>query len=556
MKRTDTALTFALCASLVAHAVLGVYMLRERIAELSRQLVHPPLVEAPKEGEDFADGVEAPGPIIETPASTLPETVAAAAPLPPPPPPEPEKPKLKDVADENSQWGERDAKGFAITSSPGKRPMSAREGREDQAFASRDPEGAAREFPNDPSMAVNPPGQNGDGQKLMRDALAGKGTEGNPALVIGREQKEAVPPPPPVANRVALTTAADPPRAPETSGRSTSRMPTLENESPAEPQRPAVGRAGLPNDAVYGEWNQILPAAPSDLIAIKNPKHQAYPDVVEALTRPPGLTWSPPRAEAPEGLALPANVSADLPAAPDVQPATAALALPLREPEEMARRLGETDPENGPAVVEAMLSAPGAEAREGGDAPLPELALAADAARPEVREAIVGIVQDERRPEELAEPVRAEAPKVVVVTNGPVGSPASATGGSAGAPVQPADPAPDTGLESDPFAKIPGVEFRNGKVEARDGRQVKPVRPRLSEAGMRDLLAMRFPTVTYKVRIDKTGKVTDVTVVRGSGSEAIDMPVYRALWNWWFEPPKDKKGNPVEDVQLVSIHWG
>ena len=58
------------------------------------------------------------------------------------------------------------------------------------------------------------------------------------------------------------------------------------------------------------------------------------------------------------------------------------------------------------------------------------------------------------------------------------------------------------------------------------------------------------------MKIDKTGKVVDVTVLRGSGSQAVDMPVYRALWNWWFEPPKDKQGNPLEDVQLVAIHWG
>ena len=44
---------------------------------------------------------------------------------------------------------------------------------------------------------------------------------------------------------------------------------------------------------------------------------------------------------------------------------------------------------------------------------------------------------------------------------------------------------------------------------------------------MRDLLAQQFPTVLAKVRIDKTGKVVDVHIVRGSGSEAVDMPVYR-----------------------------
>jgi TonB family protein len=145
------------------------------------------------------------------------------------------------------------------------------------------------------------------------------------------------------------------------------------------------------------------------------------------------------------------------------------------------------------------------------------------------------------------------APAKQSISNTPA---ASATGGPPGAPVPAADPAADTGLESDPFAKTPGVEFRNGKVEARSGRQVKPVRPRLTEASRRDLLSLQFPTILLKVRIDDTGKVQDVKVLRGSGSEAIDMPVYRAMWQWWFEPPKSKDGKPLPDVQLVAIHWG
>jgi len=148
------------------------------------------------------------------------------------------------------------------------------------------------------------------------------------------------------------------------------------------------------------------------------------------------------------------------------------------------------------------------------------------------------------------------APAPTAVASGKPAAAASAKGGMPGPPISAADPAPDTGLESDPFAKIPGVDFHDGKVEARSGREVRPIRPRLNEAGRRDLLAMQFPTVVFKVRIDKTGKVKDVSVIQGSGSEAIDMPVYRSLWEWWFEPPKDKQGNPLEDVQLVSIHWG
>jgi TonB family protein len=252
-------------------------------------------------------------------------------------------------------------------------------------------------------------------------------------------------------------------------------------------------------------------------------------------------------------------VTADVPRSPTIQSATAAISVKPQPIEEMARLLGETDPLNGLVVVEAMTRPPGATAVEGGEAALPEIARADRPDAAETQDAIVALAMDAPRPAEPArqfEPVPPTPQTVAAANTGASGSAASATGGAVGPPVAAADPAPDTGLESDPFAKIPGVEFKSGKVEARSGRQIKPIRPRLTEAGMRDLLAQQFPTVLAKVRIDKTGKVVDVHIVRGSGSEAVDMPVYRALWGWWFEPPTDKTGNPLEDVQLVAIHWG
>ena len=74
--------------------------------------------------------------------------------------------------------------------------------------------------------------------------------------------------------------------------------------------------------------------------------------------------------------------------------------------------------------------------------------------------------------------------------------------------------------------------------------------------GRRDLLGLQFPTILLKVTIDPTGKVTDVRILRGAGSEAVDMPVYRAMWQWWFEPHNNKDGQHHPDVQLVAIHWG
>jgi TonB family protein len=562
MKRSDSAFSIALCASLLVHATLGLLVLREKLAELQVQHTRVTRVDAgeidlpdPDKAEASAD--ETPATVIQPAPVPLPEFRPVA---PPPPPPVAQKPK--DTNDENLEWGEKNAKGFAITSAPGETPLSARKGMQDQSFASRDPEGPDR-FPEEPSMSVVPPGQNGDGRKPQPDALAGKGTEGNPADLLNKPAAPTTPPPPPIPERTVIASADQPFSSPQTSGRSTSQMPSVERRSPAETNSPPGEQDDLANDPATGVETQILPIKRVDVIGIASNK-PAYPDKVLALTQPPSVRIAPDRRDPLVESVLANAVTADVPRSPTIQAAMAAISVKPQSIEEMARLLGETDPMNGLVIVEAMTRPPGAEAVEGGEAALPEIARADRPDAAETQDAIVALAMDAPR---LAEPAQQQqfepvpptppTPEAVAAANtGPTGSAASATGGAPGPAVAAADPAPDTGLESDPFAKIPGVEFKSGKVEARSGRQIKPIRPRLTEAGMRDLLAQQFPTVLAKVRIDKTGKVVDVHILRGSGSEAVDMPVYRALWGWWFEPPTDKKGNPLEDVQLVAIHWG
>ncbi|HEY7115097.1 MAG TPA: TonB family protein, partial [Tepidisphaeraceae bacterium] len=454
------------------------------------------------------------------------------------------------------------AKGFAITSAPGKEAMSARKGNEDQSFASRDPQGP-QIFPDEPSMSTVPPGENGDGRKPVRDALEGKGTQSNQPVTLGHPDTPATPPAPhfqpPAFARLDNGT-----RTPQTNGQSTSRLPAPEKRSPAEPNTPPAQRDDLPNDVAWGQAAQILPIKRPDVISVRS-NRQAYPEVVAALTWPPGLSPSPPDVQPLTNPVLPNIVPADIPAASAIQPATAALSVQTVKPEEVALLLGTTDPSIAPTVVEALEHPPGENTIQGGPAALAELVLSDVPSAPAIQDALTPMEVDQPEPQELAQQLQvAPAAETVVASAAPPVSAASesssamnsARGGLPGPAVEAADPAPDTGLESDPFAKIPGVEFRNGKVEARSGRKIKPIRPRLTESAQRDLLALQFPTILARVRIDKTGKVTDVTVLHGSGSEAVDMPVYRALWNWWFEPPKDKKGNPLEDVQLVAIHWG
>jgi len=46
------------------------------------------------------------------------------------------------------------------------------------------------------------------------------------------------------------------------------------------------------------------------------------------------------------------------------------------------------------------------------------------------------------------------------------------------------------------------------------------------------------------VNIDETGKVTEVTVHKSSGSNEIDQPTLIAMYDWWFEPLHDAKAMP------------
>ncbi len=128
--------------------------------------------------------------------------------------------------------------------------------------------------------------------------------------------------------------------------------------------------------------------------------------------------------------------------------------------------------------------------------------------------------------------------------------------GAPGAPVPSADPAPQSDSESDPFSSLGSVDFRPGRVLVRAGRKVKTVRPRLTEAGKWDLAAsMETPYLMFKVKIDETGKVTSVDLMKSSGSNNIDLPVRRAIYEWWIEPPKDKDGKPTADVMTWTISY-
>jgi TonB family protein len=141
-----------------------------------------------------------------------------------------------------------------------------------------------------------------------------------------------------------------------------------------------------------------------------------------------------------------------------------------------------------------------------------------------------------------------QSPKAAIQQNaGQAGSAPGSTGGG--------EPGNKSESESDPFTDSPAIIYRNGKVEARDGRKVKTVRPKLTEAGWVALSAMEDPSVSLAVSIDETGKVTNVEYVHSSGSNEVDHPAYLAMWKWEFEPSKDKAGHPKPDLFIIPLIW-
>lgn len=133
---------------------------------------------------------------------------------------------------------------------------------------------------------------------------------------------------------------------------------------------------------------------------------------------------------------------------------------------------------------------------------------------------------------------------------------ASGDGRSPGLPRRSADPLPQSESDSDAFARISGsIVIRDGRLEVRLGRKVKTTRPDLLLAGQVDLIALNNPSVVLEVHIAPSGSVTDVKIAHSSGSNQIDEPTRVAVYNWWFEPARNKQGQPIPDVIFFTIQY-
>jgi TonB family protein len=129
-------------------------------------------------------------------------------------------------------------------------------------------------------------------------------------------------------------------------------------------------------------------------------------------------------------------------------------------------------------------------------------------------------------------------------------------GRTPGQPRVSAAPLPQSDSDSDPFSRLSSVTvFQNGKLDVRLGRKVKTTRPQVHIAGILDLIERSNPSVVVEVHIEPTGRVSDVKIARSSGSNQIDEPTRLAIYDWWFEPAKDKQGHAVKDVIFFTVEF-
>jgi TonB family protein len=110
--------------------------------------------------------------------------------------------------------------------------------------------------------------------------------------------------------------------------------------------------------------------------------------------------------------------------------------------------------------------------------------------------------------------------------------------------------------ESDAFSsQNPDVVFINGFVRAGNGRVKKSYRVYLNDAAYFALMAMKDPSVVMKARLDPQGKVIDVSVIKSSGSNDVDLPSQLDLRKWEFEPAHDASGQAIADEIVIRFSW-
>lgn len=467
------------------------------------------------------------------------------------PKPAPKKPKI-DFPD---NMGERTGKGIGSNKSEGIEPLKALEADEDQAFLSRNP-GAARRVANRAANWLMSPGENGRGGHPGSPAPAGAARSPSDdvpvpadplAMQAPRPQEsdpasDTTPPAPPdlPVPRAQLETTADnenptepaPPAHPQ-QPLATSAQPT-QQPSPAQPQ--LVKELKLSSVSI-GSKIAPTPPKPGD-DATKGSGHAGINDELIALANDPASSL-------PRTTTQPSREAGHL----DGAPVAVQIPVPFITPTRLAEPK-EVPPQPAKPAF-ALLVTPPAPA-----VPTPDR-LEPAAQQPPQANSPARDKPDASKPAPRKPPPASPALSVPAPAAGASAS-AQATGdGRQPGSERPAgDPGQMSDSESDPFSKIGSAELlRDGKLDVRFGRKIKTVRPHIPVVGQVDAFSLLNPSVTLKVNIDETGKVTEVTVHKSSGSNEIDQPTLIAMYDWWFEPLHDAKGNAVPDCVLFTINF-
>jgi TonB family protein len=149
---------------------------------------------------------------------------------------------------------------------------------------------------------------------------------------------------------------------------------------------------------------------------------------------------------------------------------------------------------------------------------------------------------DADRPAIAARPAVEAAATVDPTSSSPPKPPAPQTSSSVGAPTSPADPAPQSDTESDPFTVVGGANFRPGGTKAQLGREHRLTYPRVGLSGLVDGVQIGRTRLVLQITIDQTGNVKSASIFKSSGSDSIDQACRTTAYEWWFEPQKGKNG--------------
>jgi TonB family protein len=212
----------------------------------------------------------------------------------------------------------------------------------------------------------------------------------------------------------------------------------------------------------------------------------------------------------------------------------------------IAQQAAPAAPPAAAVVVQAPASPPPAVKMTAQD---PTATVAANADAPIDPPKVAALLTPAQIPKEPSPPA--------VATNNASQSirPRTGDGRAPGVDLRQSDPAQKSDSESDPFARIGSLVFHDGILEVQKGRKVKTTRPRVLLPGEVDLAARGGATVVLSIAVDPTGKVTSAQILHSSGSNDIDQPCRVAVYDWWFEPSRDKQGRPIADVLTFTIRF-